>query len=337
MAAISKVSVMGKTLPAAFATIASLIAVMVFCGCGKTGRPSATQPVAATIDRANWMRDHLATFGNKTLRQLALPASHDSAMYLTGFPQSLARTQNLTIYGQLTAGVRWFDLRPQYRDGGLATSHGPVSGPKLSVILADIRRFMAERHRELVMLKFSHYDGFTVSAYAAMARQINKSLSPWLLKTLPPGKRLADIRLRDYLANGGAILVFCDGQYPIDSPSAGIWVYRDWDSDDPQLGDLRVYDQYSNTLSYPTMKSDQLSKFAAFNGACKHRPDLSCDLFLLSWTLTPPTDVPAFAAEPNRQLASVLKTLKIPNPAGFFINLIYTDCDEVIQLNQRSP
>ena len=64
--------------------------------------------------------------------------------------------------------------------------------------------------------------------------------------------------------------------------------------------------------------------------------------FLLSWTLTPTTNVPAFAATINPQLATDLAGLKIPNSFGCRINLLYADCietanatDVAIQLNSK--
>ena len=71
------------------------------------------------------------------------------------------------------------------------------------------------------------------------------------------------------------------------------------------------------------------------------RRDVPCDLFLLSWTLTPPVNVRAFAAEPNRNLEAALRELKIPNRFGCVVNLLYADyvdsarvTDVAIQQNQ---
>jgi hypothetical protein len=155
---------------------------------------------------------------------------------------------------------------------------------------------------------------------------INQNLGPWLFTSLPQAKRLTDVPLAEYLKKHGTVLVVCDGHYPIAQPSPGIYVYRDWDSPDPAAGDLRVFDQYSNTMSYATMKSDQFDKFDRYTGCCRDHPDVPCDLFLLSWTMTPPTNVPAFAAEPNQQLTAALDHLHQPNRAGKIINLLYADC-----------
>jgi hypothetical protein len=302
--------------------------------------PTTLASPAAETNRAQWMQDHLDVLGDRPLKRLVLPAAHDAAMYRGGFPESIAQTQDMTVYEQLSYGIRYFDLRPMWDVGKLFIHHGPVRGPQLADVLGDVRRF-AEKHRELVILKFSHEEGFRdESAYKSLVKQIKTNLGPWLYRTLPKGKRLAEIALSEFVAQGCAILVVCDGDYPLDYRGGGVWVFRDWDSAHPEQGDLRVYDKYSNTMSYAAMKTDQLGKFERYDGKCKGRPDVPCDLFLLSWTLTPATNVRAFAAEPNRNLETVLKWLKIPNRHGFVPNLLYTDyvksanlTDVAVQLN----
>jgi hypothetical protein len=303
-----------------------------FLSCRKQ-TPSA-QPVLNRhpLDPSRWMEDHLASFGNRSLRQLVLPASHDSAMYRSGFPQSLGRTQTLNIYSQLKLGVRYFDLRPQWRGGTLYLHHDIITGPMLIEVLEDVRQFMNEGHRELIILKFSHYDSFDDDRYKQTTNLIQDRLSPWLVRSKPADKRLADIVLADFVDATGKVLVVCDGSYPIRVHCRGVWVYRDRDSTDAVVGDLRVYDQYSNTISYIQMKADQLAKFDRYDGRCRRAPDLRCDLFLLSWTLTPPTDVLAFAAEPNQKLADEMAKLRVPNRYGCIPNLIYIDDVETSNL-----
>jgi hypothetical protein len=289
-------------------------------------------PLAKPPSPASWMEDHLAAFGDRTLGQLTLPASHDAGMYQSGFPQLLGRTQNVPIFGQLSAGVRYFDVRPGYRNGDFYVFHGAMIGPPLTEVLGDVQRFMSQGHRELVILKLSHDDGFSSAVYSRMIDCITASLGPWLFTNLPAGKRLVDVTLKQYVANHGSVLVLCDGNYPIEHRAAGVWVFRDWDSQDAQLGDLRVYDQYSNTMSRSVMEADQLRKFVEYDGRCRNRPDVPCDLFLLSWTLTPPTDVLRFAESANRDLPGAMSAVKMPNCFGQRINLLYTDASDTAVL-----
>jgi hypothetical protein len=268
-------------------------------------------------DRANWMGNRYDTLKSKPLKQLVLSASHDAGMYAGNI---LGRTQDLNLYWQLCYGQRYFDLRP---DKDLNIVHGPVSGPRVEEVLNDVKKFMSEGHRELVILKFSHYDGFTQDIYRRLVKMIQDTLGAWLLQKTWSG-RLADAPLQTLIGNGGRVLVVCDGKYPVNIPTQGIYVYRDWDSSNPKEGDLTVYDQYSNTIDYERMSKDQLAKFAAFNGKCKNDSKVPCDLFLLSWTLTPPTDVWGFSQPANRNLGQAMSSVG-RNSQGFIPNLLYVD------------
>jgi hypothetical protein len=282
------------------------------------------------LDRPDWMRDRLGgSLKDKTLKQLALPASHDAGMYLAGARSLLGKTQDLNIHDQLMAGVRYFDLRPRWAGNDLVICHGPINGPKLADVLGDVGRFMAEGRRELAILKFSHYSDFDdAKAYQELARRIKAALDPWLVTALPAGRRLCDLPLQELLATGGKVLVVCDEAFPLRFPQRGIWVYRDWDAPDADAGDLRVFDQYANKIALTAMKDDQTRKFQAYDGRCKHPgkdgQPVPCDLFLLSWTLTPPTGVWLVSKDANRSLAAAANFL-LPNAKGQGVNLFYTD------------
>jgi hypothetical protein len=287
------------------------------------------------IDRARWMEQRLPELKDKTLKQLTLPASHDSGMYLGGL-SLLGKTQDLSIYGQLADGIRYFDLRPKWSSGKLYISHGPITGPLLQDVLNDIKKFLSEGHKELAVFKFSHYDNFNDDVYKILVQQIHDTIGPWLYTSLPAGKRLADVNLGSYLASQGIAMVVCDGDYPVKNKQSGIWVYRDWSSGDPEVGDLRVFDQYADTLSYDTMKKDQFDKFAKYNGFCQNKKDVPCDLFLLSWTLTPPTAVWEASKPANRNLGQAITELAIPNSHHQIVNLVYVDYVEYARVTDVS-
>ena len=299
------------------------------------------------FDRADWMADNLGVIGGKALRQLALPASHDSGMYLGGLAV-FGKTQDLNIYSQLAYGVRYFDLRPKYTGGEFILYHGPIDGPKLTDVLAQIRSFFAGGHRELAILKFSHYDGFDQSVFTTFCQLLqNKTtgIGDWLYYSAPPLQpRLADRSLQTYLAARGTALVVCDGawNFPSTPSPSGLFRYRDWQANDPQNGDLTVFDIYSDTTSFETMATStepsdynlprgQLPKFLGnppsyqgFSGTCLNNAAVPCDLFLLSWTLTPPTDVWDYSRLANKELVDYLAPVGA-NRFGKIANLLYTD------------
>jgi hypothetical protein len=245
----------------------------------------------------------------------------------------LGKTQQLSIYGQLAYGIRWFDLRPEWTGSKFILHHGVIGGPDLSVVLADIKKFAQEGHRELVLLKFSHFKNIDNDTYVTLRDQIATALNPWLVKSKPANKRLAEMTLAEYVPNGMAALVVVDENYAIDKPAPGFWIYRDaaWGKDDhpegynPAVGDLRVYDVYSNTMFVDTMIADQREKFANYNGYCPAMPSVPCDLYLLSWTLTPPTDVWDTSKAANRCLGEQMTKIPDPNGFGKIINMLYVD------------
>lgn len=272
------------------------------------------------MDTANLIRDMLPVVQNVALRKMVLPATHDAGMYTSGM-SALGQTQDLDFYGQLNAGARYFDLRP---NGNLYICHGIIVGPPLEEILQDIQRFFNEGHTELIILKFSHFKDFNSDSYTAMKKKIQQYLGPWLFTHLPENTRLADLTMGQYLEWGSRIIVVVDSDWAINDPETGFWVYRDWDARDVAKAHLTVFDDYSNTMSYEKMKDDQLEKLAAFKGHCSHDSKVPCDLFLLSWTLTPPTAVRIYASDADRNLGNVL-SYQQKNEAGYFANLLYLD------------
>lgn len=277
------------------------------------------------VDRARWMQDHLPQIGALTLPQLTTGASHDAGMYQHGALMTLGKTQDLDLYQQLGNGIRYFDLRPKWSDGRLYVAHGPITGPALSQIVDDVARFMAEGHRELVILKFSHYAGFDSPVYERLVELLQSRLGPWLYRGLPRGRRLAEVSLRDFVHHSGVVLAVCDEEYPVRIPAAGIWVYRDSESATVAQGDLRVFDRYSNTTGFDKMSADQLQKFAEYDGRCIGDPELPCDQFLLSWTLTPYTGVWLVSQEANRRLGAWMAKTPRENEHDRVINLLYVD------------
>ncbi len=299
-------------------------------------------------DRSNWERDRLSTsLSGKTLHQIVFPASHDSGMYadVFGGVGAEALAQDKDLYGQLTGGQRYLDLRPDNYDGDLHFYHGlpgaPIEGPLVQDGLNDVAKYMKEGHHEVVILKFSHFDFDDPSSqwYDKLLTKISTTLGPWLYDNTT-GKRLADIPLSDLIGSKGIVLPVMD----VDTATGktGIYTYRDWQSQDaPQSGQMTAFDRYSNTQDYNTMQSDQLNKYAAFDGTMKNAPKTPCDFFLLSWTLTPIEAVWSVAPVADARLGTVTATMS-RNGFGEIPNILYVDyfewadpADAAIELNER--
>ena len=221
------------------------------------------------FDRGSWISDNFTSLREKTLRELVLPGSHDAAQYRESIG---LQTQTLDIFGQLSAGVRWFDLRLAVDGGKIKVHHSIVIGVDFQDVLDDVRRFMKD-HNELVILKISHFLGFdqnvddtaAIDKTIEMIRDKDSGLREWLV-TRDLEKRLGRTELRELIGAGtGAVLIVMDNKddddkvqtyldYDRSKPkNKGIRNYRDWYASDPQKGDLTVFDIYSHTASFETM------------------------------------------------------------------------------------
>ncbi|KAF4625880.1 hypothetical protein G7Y89_g12282 [Cudoniella acicularis] len=116
-----------------------------------------------------WMQASLPTIGSKTMRDIAIPASHDAgASELTwswfGVSHN-TQTQSVHVYTQLLDGARFFDIRPvSYKgfwytghfSGSPNSSHVGGTGRTIEHIISDINRFTSEHPGELIILDLSH-------------------------------------------------------------------------------------------------------------------------------------------------------------------------------------
>jgi hypothetical protein len=280
-------------------------------------------------DRASWMQDRLDQLGSKMVKQLFIPGSHDAGMYTGGF-STLGKTQELSIYGQLAAGQRYFDLRVEWNDPVFHLHHNGINGPLLSDVLQQIADFCNEQ-KELVILCFSHFSHFGETSdstiYDKFVAEVSNKISPWMVTTKPSDRRLADVTLSDYISDGMALLVVVDEEWPVKYPETGFWVFRNSESETASEGDLRVFDQYAKDKDYDDVKKDQTEKYEAYNGYCDPETTSLCDLFLLSWTCTSPVGAGVWqvSKDVNRHLGDFMVNLTMPNEDGYYPNIIYVD------------
>jgi hypothetical protein len=118
-------------------------------------------------DRKTWM----AELGPERLRvhQVVWPGSHDSATNKIGIPfitRPFAQCQSLSVYEQLATGCRLIDVRVQEER---RVCHGVLATYSVDVVLADVKRFLAETVSELVVLEirteFGHDDPSEFAKY----------------------------------------------------------------------------------------------------------------------------------------------------------------------------
>lgn len=133
------------------------------------------------IQPATWMRDSLHIIGHKTLLEITIPGTHDSAAYRftnilmpgsqSDFVEFLIKntggliddtikhmetTQELNVYEQLLAGARYLDIRAGWLNNEWLTYHCHV-GDKLEKVLLDVKRFLDCFDCEIVIVEISHF------------------------------------------------------------------------------------------------------------------------------------------------------------------------------------
>lgn len=275
------------------------------------------------LDDDFWMAQHWGIIKDKTLSEITLPASHDSGtagISLSG----VAETQYMDIEGQLLDGIRYFDLRVTQDGGRLKIHHGPAVGMSFTRTLTHIGQFLQQReadgHQELVVLSIVPDGDELVGSIEA---NVSRYLGRWLYKRGDvPGNKDDFHRtqpLRNILSSGPRAIVMI--------PSAAVNKELFWDKN------TIVYDEYANTPYLGRMIQDQTSKYLNFN---------QNKLFLLSWTLTMPSDagfvttlinnldiedapLHGLATQATLSLPDVLEGNTFEPRSNRRVNLLYTD------------
>jgi hypothetical protein len=275
----------------------------------RNSEQNLTDSDIASIKTDRWMEQMWGYLNTRTLDEISLPGSHDSGMNKDNIHTcrlgtvTNTATQNGNIEYQLNKGSRYFDIRPaviepdKYNGTRWATAHVDdvagntlgCEGESLESIREGLHNFFLDpsHSSELVVLKISHCgeepslfsSGFQCSdtelKYIASSLNVSKLLIKFnesgtdTLKTMP---------LEALIAKGN-VLLLVDGA---SEPEKGIFSVGSDCGDDYYL-----YDEYSDSNDYTTMKNDQKSKLKT---SANH--SLTCDgeeyrkNFLLSWTLT---------------------------------------------------
>ncbi len=147
-------------------------------------RSFTTTPLLGTHDSATAAISRKAKFGPDALVKVGkwrhLPASH----WITA---CWGRSQPLTIYEQLTEGVRYLDLRVcRVGKDDFYTAHALLSTP-LDQVFEQIRAFHRNHTEEIILLDFNHFYHMTLEQHEQFVEKILTYFSPLLLpKTFEP-------------------------------------------------------------------------------------------------------------------------------------------------------
>jgi len=246
------------------------------------------------ITLSDWMSQTVDY--SKTLKDICLPGAHDASIFqcfdcTVGANIKNTKTQKLPIQNLLDSGVRYFDLRPVLSGNQFFTGHYTkytkrpsfgCKGDSLQRILTVVNHFL-EKHRELVVLHFSHYCDRSWT-------KKNKTFLPLLLKLFEEclgknifvmlrdsTKNLSEINLCNLLdSKNGKVIILMDDYKgtSVTNKLQGIF---------SSTKDLTIFDKYSGTTKENYLVTDQKNKFC---GWIKNKSDSRANIFLLSWTLT---------------------------------------------------
>jgi hypothetical protein len=150
-------------------------------------------------DNNHWMADLAATIGQRPLKQVVIPGSHDTGTYaLKGAFWTYGGTHwdTMNITNQLNHGMRWFDLRAKYEDLGSTGAdyfmfHGAaISDLRLETVLSEIHDWVIDsgHEKEIVMLKI-YTEGFNQEAFDDVCGQFKTNFNSLLIT---PSMRFAN-------------------------------------------------------------------------------------------------------------------------------------------------
>lgn len=213
---------------------------------------------------SKWMEGLPSAKWNAPLQSLVIPGSHDSCSFsiskdleispaeskwlkalafLFGKPvksivYNWSVTQTLNAYQQLSSGVRYLDLRVALRpkDGLFRVVHG-LYGTTLTEIMQQVKQFITECPREIIILDFNHFYNMNQSDHLKFSNSIKSAFGKSMR---PPGKQGVTVTLKELWDNHQNILVFYDNQ-DIVSQNKCFW------------SDNQVYSPWANTADASTL------------------------------------------------------------------------------------
>ena len=242
-----------------------------------------------------WMQAGLETLGQRPLRHICMPASHDSGIsVITGgtvFGDArVCQTQVRSVADQLAFGNRFFDIRPVLAGGGYYTGHygnipglgwQGVNGQSISEIVAQINAFIRD-NKELIILSISHdyntdagrqYRGFDQEEWNRLLQELSTLNSLYIASQNTTDLTL--LTLNQFISKKRAavvIVVSFDRSHLTLGNYAGRGFYY--------ASQFPIYDSYANSSDPNTLADDQFRKMHIQRSHPDKPP------FSLDWTLT---------------------------------------------------
>ncbi|KAG4282111.1 hypothetical protein FPRO06_11014 [Fusarium proliferatum] len=271
--------------------------------------PSISPWIVSSNPPEDWMHSIYPRIACLSLRELAIPGTHNSGMSrfhgrsFMGLPRN-SKTQMLNVSAQLKYGVRWLDIRPTLTKGKWATGHFSFgagnwhggNGEYLKDIIDGLNDFTS-RNKELIIVNLNHglnTDTFRGNKHARMT-QVEWD---WVMTRLERinyrvenrsyVRDLTKYRVSKFIEDRPAVIIIVDDlvdkRYPrgVKGPATLVPVNV---SEFAKKGfftrsQFPLFDEYANTGKQKKMAADQLTKMK------KRRKRPKSKMFLFSWFLT---------------------------------------------------
>ncbi|CAH1183234.1 unnamed protein product [Phaedon cochleariae] len=107
-----------------------------------------------------WMSDNSVSLGNLRLGSILIPGTHNSGSYsgIVSFLENYILNQDRSIWTQLVSGIRYLDFRiGYYEKEGFYLNHDLVRVTKILPLLQDIKKFLQQAPKEIVVLDFHRF------------------------------------------------------------------------------------------------------------------------------------------------------------------------------------
>jgi hypothetical protein len=263
----------------------------------------------------DWMQQLWSVIGNRRLRHICMPGSHDAGMSVINRHTLLGtrentQTQVSDIYGQLMKGSRFFDIRPvvmnqtQYFTGHYAVA-GKITqganGQSIDSIIENVNRYglpcyfkssehvlilyrFTNQYKELVILRLSHpmdtdndYKAFTQAQWNTLYQKLNGINHRFVnSKIKSANDDITSMRLNELISsNEGRVLIVALENTQVPYTD-GIFTATNF----PHI------DDYANKPQERAMAADQIQKLQARRSIVVDAGARKDPFFIFSWTLT---------------------------------------------------
>ncbi|KAM7207861.1 PLC-like phosphodiesterase, TIM beta/alpha-barrel-containing domain containing protein [Naviculisporaceae sp. PSN 640] len=254
-----------------------------------------------------WMARSLHVIGDRTLREICLPASHNSGMFKITAKASPAYEdyvlcQSRSIADQLALGVRFFDIRPVLDKKGewFYTGHYSYSarlgwiggsGDWMGYIVEQINEFTRD-HAEVIVLNISHayniqhgWRDFNQGDWERLFKADLDRLN-YLYRASHAEQDLTRLTVKELTANGtkaAVILRFNCNKF--DKDAVDLTVGGRHGNGYFYYNNFPLFDQYAEADTPNALVKDQMKKLGERRDRGNNPGE--GEVFMMNWALTP--------------------------------------------------